>query len=226
MNIAGPKSREVLGKLTGCDLASGAFPYMACRETKVSEIPAVLLRIGFVGETGWEIHCPAECAEALWHALLEAGQEFDIRPFGVEAQRLLRLEKRHVIVGTDTDALTNPYDVDMGWVVKLEKDDFVGKAFLSHAAKNPSREHLVGFVLQGPGVPQDGAAVVVDGQPAGRVTSSRHSPAQQTAVGLAWVKTSKAKQGESIDVRVDGKLARAQVTMQPFYDPEGLRLRQ
>jgi sarcosine oxidase subunit alpha len=226
MNIAGPKSREVLGKLTACDLAPGAFPYMACRRTKVSEIPSVLLRIGFVGETGWEIHCPAESAEALWHALLEAGEEFDIRPFGVEAQRLLRLEKRHVIVGTDTDALTNPYDADMGWAVKLEKDDFVGKALLSHAAKSPSREHLVGFVLQGPGVPQDGAAIVVDGQPAGRVTSSRHSPAQQTAVGLAWVKTSRAKQGELIDVRVDGKLVPAKVTIGPFYDPEGLRLRQ
>ena len=86
------------------------------------------LRIGFVGETGWEIHCPAESAETLWNGLLQAGAEYKIRPFGVEAQRLLRLEKRHVIVGVDTDALTNPYEADMSWAIKLDKPDFVGKA--------------------------------------------------------------------------------------------------
>ena len=226
MNVAGPKSREVLSKLTNCDLTSGAFPYMACREAEVAGIPIIMLRIGFVGETGWEIHCPAESSEALWEALLEAGQESGIRPFGVEAQRLLRLEKRHLIVGVDTDALTNPYEADMGWAIKLEKPDFVGKALLSSAAKDLSRERLIGFVLDGPGLPKDGSAVVVDGQLAGRVTSSRHSPAKQAAVGLAWVKVSQAQEGATIDVRVDGKLVQARVTMQPFYDPEGVRLRQ
>jgi len=226
MNVAGPKSREVLGKLTTCDLSSGAFPYMSCREAEVAGIRVVMLRIGFVGETGWEIHCPAESAEALWEALLESGRESNIRPFGVEAQRLLRLEKRHVIVGVDTDALTNPYEADMGWAVKLDKPDFVGKAFLSTAAKDLSRERLIGFVLSGSGVPEDGSAVVVNGKLAGRVTSSRHSPAQQAAVGLAWVKVSHAQEGASIEVRVDGRPVQARVTMQPFYDLEGGRLRQ
>jgi len=228
MNLAGPKSRDILRKLTDCDLNSSSFPYMACREAKVKGISAILLRIGFVGETGWEIHCPAESAEELWEAILAAGHEFGIRPFGVEAQRLLRLEKRHVIVGVDTDALTNPYEADMGWAVKLEKNDFVGKALLSyaHAAKDQSREHMVGFVLQAPGIPEDGAAVVVDGQPAGRVTSSRYSPAKMAGVGLAWVKTAKAQEGAFIDVRVNGGLVKAKVTMTPFYDPEGVRLRQ
>lgn len=226
INIAGPRSREVLSKLTHCDLASPAFPYMACREAEVAAIPVVMLRIGFVGETGWEIHCPAESAEGLWEALLEAGQESKIRPFGVEAQRLLRLEKRHVIVGVDTDALTNPYEADLAWAVKLEKPDFVGKACLSRAAVDLSRERLIGFVLRGPGLPQDGAAIVADGELAGRVTSTRHSPARQAAVGLGWVKVSQAREGASVDVRVDGKLVPATITLQPFYDPEGGRLRQ
>lgn len=228
MNLAGPQSRDILSKLTDCDLNSSSFPYMACREGKVNGISAILLRIGFVGETGWEIYCPAESAEELWRAILDVGREFGVRPFGVEAQRLLRLEKRHVIVGVDTDALTNPYEADMGWAVKLDKDDFVGKALLSyaHAAKYPSRERLVGFVLQAPGLPQDGAAVVVDGQPAGRVTSSRYSPAKMTGIGLAMVKSSKAQEGACIDVRVSGGLIKAKVTMTPFYDPEGVRLRQ
>jgi sarcosine oxidase, subunit alpha len=226
MNLAGPKSRDILRKLTDCDLNSSRFPYMACRETKVQGIPAILLSMGFVGETGWEIHCPAESAEELWRAILAAGLEFGVRPFGVEAQRLLRLEKRHVIVGVDTDALTNPYEADMGWAVKLDKHDFVGKTLLAHASKDRSRERLVGFVLQSPGVPEDGAAVVVDGQPAGRVTSSRYSPAQLAGVGLAWVKASQAQEGTFIDVRLNGGLVKAKVTMKPFYDPEGLRLRQ
>jgi sarcosine oxidase subunit alpha len=228
MNLAGPKSRDILRKLTQCDLDSTAFPYMACREAEVNGIPAILLRIGFVGETGWEIHCPAELAEELWRAILDADQESAIQPFGVEAQRLLRLEKRHVIVGVDTDALTNPYEADMGWAVKLDKNDFVGKRLLTHAhaAKDESRERLVGFVLQGPGLPPDGAAIVVHDQPAGRVTSSRYSPAKSAGIGLAWVKTAKAQEGASIDIRVDGELVKAKVTMTPFYDPEGRRLRQ
>jgi sarcosine oxidase subunit alpha len=226
MNLAGPKSRDILRKLTDCDLNSSSFPYMACREAKANGIPAILLRIGFVGETGWEMHCPAESAEDLWQAILDAGHEFGVRPFGVEAQRLLRLEKRHVIVGVDTDALTNPYEADLGWAVKLDKNDFVGKALLSHAANDRSRERLVGFVLQAPGVPEDGAAIVMDGRPAGRVTSSRYSPSQKAGIGLAWVKTSQAQEGTYIDVRMNGGLVKAKVTMKPFYDPEGVRLRQ
>ena len=153
-------------------------------------------------------------------------RNFGIRPFGVEAQRLLRLEKRHVIVGVDTDALTNPYEAGMGWAVKLDKEDFVGKSLLAHAAKNQTREKLVGFILKEAGLPKDGAAIVMNGQPAGRVTSSRFSPIQNGAIGLAFVRVSEAQEGASIQVRVDGKLTPATVTMRPFYDPEGLRLRQ
>jgi sarcosine oxidase, subunit alpha len=226
MNVAGPNSRDVLQKLVSCDLTSTAFPYMACRETRIGQIPVLLLRIGFVGETGWEIHCPAESAEHLWQTLMDTGNELGMRAFGVETQRLLRLEKGHIIVGVDTDALTNPYEAGLGWAVKLDKNNFVGKVLLSHAAENQTREKLVGFVLNETGLPSDGAAIVLDGKTAGRVTSCRFSPIQRAAIGLAWVKASEAREGASISVRVDGRLTPATVTMRPFYDPEGLRLRQ
>lgn len=226
MNLAGPQSRNVLEKLVDCDLSSAAFPYMGCREARIGEVPAILLRIGFVGETGWEIHCAAESAHDLWQRLLDTGKDVGIQAFGVEAQRLLRLEKRHVIVGVDTDALTNPYEAGLGWAVKLEKKDFVGKGLLSRAARGEAREKLVGFILNEAGLPKDGAAIVLDGRSAGRVTSSRFSPVQKAAIGLAWVKESKAREGASIQVRIEGKLSSATVTMRPFYDPEGLRLRQ
>ena len=133
VNVAGPHARALLQPLTGCDLRTRAFPYMACREAEVAGVPCLLLRIGFVGETGWEIHFPAEYGEYLWETLMEAGREHGLRPFGVETQRVLRLEKRHVIVGVDTDATSNPLGADMAWVARLDKEDFIGKAALLRA---------------------------------------------------------------------------------------------
>jgi len=225
VNLAGPQARDVLKTLTACDLSSKAFPYMACREADVAGVPALLLRIGFVGETGWEIHFPAECGEYLWTKLLEAGKAFDIRPFGVEAQRLLRLEKRHVIVGVDTDALSNPYEAGMAWVAKLDKQDFIGRNALSRFADADPQQNLVGFVMNDDAVPQDGAAILVDGALAGRVTSARYSPKNGKAVGLAWVAAKSAAEGAEIQIRVNGGTARARIVQDAFYDPEGERLR-
>ena len=225
VNLAGPKARDVLRGLTTCDLSSQAFPYMACREAEIAGVPALLLRIGFVGETGWEIHFPAEYGEYLWTKLLEAGKPFDIRPFGVEAQRLLRLEKRHVIVGVDTDALSNPYEADMAWVAKLDKPDFIGRNALSRLADAAPQQNLVGFVMNDDAVPQDGAAILVDGALAGRVTSCRYSPKNGKAVGLAWVVAQSATAGAEIQIRVNGATARARIVEEPFYDPAGERLR-
>lgn len=225
VNLAGPRAREVLSKLTDRDLSTKAFSYMSCHQGKVAEIEALLMRIGFVGETGWEIHCPAESGVHLWRALLGAGREFDILPFGVEAQRLLRLEKRHVIVGADTDALTNPFEAGLGWVAKLDKEDFVGRAALCRLETERRQQSLVGFLMKEDVLPEDGAAILVKGKLSGRVTSVRYSPVNHKAVGMAWVPAEHAQEGLEIDVRVAGRLARARVTQQAFYDPEGARLR-
>jgi sarcosine oxidase subunit alpha len=225
VNVAGPKARDVLQTLTSCDLTNKAFPYMACREAQVAEVPALLLRIGFVGETGWEIHFPAEYGEHLWNSLLEAGRCFDIRPFGVEAQRLLRLEKRHVIVGVDTDALSGPYESGMAWVAKLDKPDFIGRNALSRLAEAEPQQKLIGFIMNADAVPQDGAAILENGTLAGRVTSVRYSPSQGKAVGLAWVAAASASDGAEIEIRVDGGTARARIVPDAFYDPAGERLR-
>lgn len=198
---------------------------MACRQAQVADIPATLLRIGFVGETGWEIHAPAEWGRKLWRDVIEAGAEFQIRPFGVEAQRRLRLEKKHVIIGVDTDALTNPFEAGMGWVAKLDKQDFIGKTALGRSATQGGKQCLVGFVMEHGGVPEDGAAILVEGKLAGRVTSARYSPASGTAVGLAWVPSENAYEGSRIEVRMRGSTAPGRVVQQAFYDPGGDRLR-
>jgi sarcosine oxidase subunit alpha len=225
VNLAGPQARDVLQTLTACDLTTKAFPYMACREAEVAEVPALLMRIGFVGETGWEIHFPAEYGEYLWNKLLEAGKTSGIRPFGIEAQRLLRLEKRHVIVGVDTDALSNPYESGMAWVAKLDKADFIGRNALSRLSEAAPQQSLVGFVMNDDALPQDGAAILVDGALAGRVTSARYSPKNGKAVGLAWVVAKSAAIGMEIQIRVNGSTARARIVEEAFYDPAGERLR-
>jgi sarcosine oxidase subunit alpha len=225
INLAGPNARDVLAQLTDCDLSTEAFPYMACRSAEVEGVEAVLMRIGFVGETGWEIHLPAESGPDLWKALLEAGRKFEIRPFGIEAQRLLRLEKRHVIVGVDSDALTNPFEAGMAWAPKLDKEDFIGRAALKRLAGQQPHQKLAGFIMNEEVLPEDGAAILVNGQLAGRVTSVRFSPLHQKAIGLAWVPAEMAREGAEVDVRVGGRLARAKITEQTFYDPEGARLR-
>jgi sarcosine oxidase subunit alpha len=225
VNVAGPSARDMLRKLTDCDLGTRAFPYMSCRQTEVGGVPCLMLRIGFVGEAGWEIHFPSEYGEYLWDVLMKAGAGLGIRPFGIEAQRLLRLEKRHPIVGVDTDATSNPFEADMAWVAKLDKDDFIGKAAILRVKERGMREKLVGFVMQDTAVPDDGAAIVVNGKPIGRVTSVRFSPASGRAVGMAWVPAEAAKDGQEIQVHARGRLAKARVVSEVFYDAKGERLR-
>jgi sarcosine oxidase, subunit alpha len=141
-------------------------------------------------------------------------------PFGLEAQRVLRLEKGHVIVGQDTDSESNLQSARMAWTIKDDKPDYVGKLAVPHL---DVREKLVGFTA---GVlPPEGAQIVRDGRIAGRVTSSRVSERVGSVVGLAWVDPDCAEDGATISIRIDGTLHTAAVTLAPFYDPEGALLR-
>jgi sarcosine oxidase subunit alpha len=225
LNLAGPKARDVLRKLVEIDLSPEAFPYMTCTQASVAGVPTILLRIGFVGETGWEMHFPAEYGEYLWDKILEAGTEFDIKPAGVETQRVLRLEKRHAIVGQDTDALSNPLEADMSWIVKFEKDDFIGKKAILRVQERGLRQKLVGFVIDGPKIPDEGAVIVSEGRPVGRVTSSKHSPHVGRGVGLGWVPIELVKEDGKVNIISQGKTVTATLVEKPFYDPEGKRMR-
>jgi len=196
---------------------------MACREGRVAEVPAVLLRVGFVGETGWEIHFPAEYGEYLWDVLLDTGKDLNLRPFGVETQRLLRLEKKHIIVGQDTDALSNPYDSDLKWAVKLDKPDFVGRHAHERMQAQPGENRLVGFQSLSGAQPADGSAVVINGRLAGRVTSARFSPYLKRHIGLAWVPQEHSTAGSQFAFHRDGAVHDALVVDNPFYDPDGRR---
>ena len=225
VNVAGPKARETLSKLTDIDLSTRNFRYMRSAQGEVAGVPCLLLRIGFVGETGWEVHFPAEYGEYMWNAIMEAGREFGISPFGLEAQRILRLEKGHVIVGQDTDAISTPMDVGSDWAVRFDKPDFIGRGGLAVASDRGLQQRLVVFVLPVAAAPEDGTPVISGGRPIGRVTSARISPTLGSGFGLAYVPPSLAVEGASIEVLVGGRPVSATVTLEPVYDPEGIRLR-
>ncbi|MGB9093861.1 MAG: 2Fe-2S iron-sulfur cluster-binding protein [Gallionella sp.] len=227
INLAGPRSRLVLSGLTTEDLSSAAFPYLALRSCTVAGIPARVMRAGFVGEWGYEIHVPACYGAALWDALMEAGLPHGIRPFGVEAQRLLRLEKGHIIIGQDTDGLTNPFDVGLEWALKMDKPFFVGQRSLQVIAQQKRGQKLVGFMLDpdfsGPS-PQECHLVIHQGDIAGRVTSIAFSPAVGRYIGLVFVRPELSAIGSHIAIRLsDGSQVRATVSSTPFYDPENLK---
>jgi sarcosine oxidase subunit alpha len=225
VNLAGPQSRAILALLCrDVDLSGEAFPYMGVRTGHIADVPARLLRVGFVGELGYEIHLPAGCGEFIWDRLLEAGRGFDIKPFGVEAQRLLRLEKGHVIIGQDTDGLTHPLEVGMRWNAGA-KPFFIGSAALhAHAQRGIARK-LVGFALDaGSAIPKECHLVIEGNEIAGRVTSCAYSAAAGGVIGLAYVRPHQAEPGQTFSIRVDGgKLVHARVATLPFYDPGNAR---
>jgi sarcosine oxidase subunit alpha len=233
MNLAGPNARVVLQSLTDIDLSNEAFPYMWARQGMIAGIPAIVLRIGFVGELGYEIHVPGGYGLYLWETLMDAGQSYGITPFGVEAQRILRLEKGHFILGQDTDALTNPFMANLDWAVKMDKPDFVGKPSLVRAQKRGVTQKLVGYQMLDPAVVPEEANQIVRPNPdmpvgleiIGRVTSSRYSPTLKQSIGLCWLPVEQSSPGSEFTVRIRGKLHRGKVMPTPFYDPEGARLK-
>ena len=227
LNVAGPLSREVLAPLTDVDLSADAFPYMGVREGAVAGAPARLLRVGFVGELGYEIHVPASHGEAVWDALMAAGARHDIRLFGVEAQRLLRLEKGHIIIGQDTDGLTHPYEADMAWAISRKKPYFIGARSIQIQNERGITRKLVGFTMPGGAgapVPEECRLVVRDDAIVGRVTSAALSPSLETVVGLAYVAPDQAVADGAFTIKLDGgRLVPARVAALPFYDPDGAR---
>ena len=225
LNLAGPRSIEVLSQLTDLDLTQENFPYLAVREGQIAGVQARALRVGFVGELGYEIHFPASHGPHVWQTLLDAGASVGIGAFGVEAQRLLRLEKGHLIFGQDTDGTTNPFEVNLGWGVRLSKQQFVGKHSLTTLKPMISRR-LVGFVTNSdPNRLIQECHLVIDNEAiVGRVTSVAYSPHKQTLIGLAMVDSPLTEVGQTLSIRVSGSTTIAvSVSAMPFYDPDNER---
>jgi sarcosine oxidase, subunit alpha len=220
-NLAGPLSREVLQGLTDIDLHDAAFPFQGFREGRVGGIRARVMRAGFVSKLGFEIHVPYSQGSRLWDVLMQAGERAGIRAFGVEAQRVLRLEKGHAIVAQDTDNLTNPFEAGLGWAVKMGKPFFVGQRSLRIHEQRGARQQLVGFELLADKVDGIGEAnlIIAGGDIAGRITSIARSPTLGKTIGLTMTSPALAKVDTELTIRAtDGRLVSARVVRTPFVE--------
>jgi sarcosine oxidase subunit alpha len=221
INLAGPHAREVLTALVNEPVDNGALPFMRARHLMVANVPCLVIRLGFVGELSYELHHPSSRSVELWDSLLAAGRHAGIKPHGLEALRLLRLEKGHVIVGQDTDFASTPKKVGLDGVVKLEKRFFIGKRELERNRRLPLRERLAPITFR-TGTPAEGASLTAEGQHVGYLTSCRFSPVLERAVSLGWLN---ATDGHFPRILESSEGLVGEVTDRPFYDPLGERLR-
>ncbi len=226
-NLAGPASRELLQPLTKLDLSASAFPYLGVRQATLLGVPATVLRVGFVGELGYEIHLPVNQAQPVWTHLMEQGAAAGLKPFGIEAQRLLRLEKGHLIVGHDTDALTNPLEADLSWALADSKPFYVGSRSLQIIRQRPLERQLVGlrFPKHHPGPwPEECHLLYAGDQVIGRITSVSSRSTLGGGIAMGFVHPDLATPETALQVQVsDGSRVSVEVSRLPFYDPENER---
>jgi sarcosine oxidase subunit alpha len=219
INVAGPLARELVGRLTDDPVDAASLPYGAHSEIVAAGVRCRALRVGFVGELSFELHHPRSRGPELWGALMAAGGDLGIRPHGLDALELLRLEKGHLYLLQDTLPDDHPWKLGLGWTVAMDKPAFVGKAALQRMSALPLERKLVG--LRFDRTPQRGAPLEADGRIVGRITSCAASPALGYPVGLGWVRAIDGAFPETL--RSNGTTATVVPT--PFYDPEGARLR-
>ena len=232
--IAGPKARDVLQKLDpSFDISHEALPHMSFVEGKLGPYPVRVYRISFSGELSYEVATPANYGLGLWAAIVMAGAEFGLEPYGTEALHVLRAEKGYIVVGDETDGTTTPIDVGLDGLVSKKKADFLGKRSLEQEyLKAPNRKQLVGLLTEDPNdVLPDGAYAVrqVKDKPPmemiGQVTSSYRSPTLGRSIAMALIENGRARMGETISFPLPGgKVVRARITDTVFYDKEGAKL--
>jgi aminomethyltransferase len=213
--IQGPRARATLQKLTPVDLAAIRYYWFA--DGEVAGTPARIAHTGYTGEAGFEIYVPPSEAERIWGLVLEAGAEFGIKPCGLGARNTLRLEAKMALYGHEIDASVSPLEADLGWIVKLDKGDFVGRGALLRQKESGLKRKLVGFEMRGRGIGRDGYEVSIDGAPSGWVTSGSPSPTLGKNIGLCYLPIAHAHPGQPIQVIIRNQPVDAVTVETPFY---------
>jgi len=231
--VVGPKSRTVVERVCqDVDLSAAAFPFMSYRDGTVAGVRARIMRISFSGELSFEVNVPSHSGAHVWKALMAAGADQGITPYGTETMHVLRAEKGYIIVGQDTDGSISPFDLGMGGMVAKSKD-FLGRRSLSRShTAGPDRKQLVGLLTDDAQlVLPEGAQLTGNAQASpppvpmlGHVTSSYFSPTLQRSVAMAVVRSGVERMGQKVYAPLaDGRYVPATVCSPVFYDPEGTR---
>lgn len=225
-NIAGPKSREIMARLTNADLSDAAFPFMQSARIVVAGLPVVALRVSFTGDLGWELYCDANDQVALYTALLEAGRPFGAGPVGSRALMSLRVEKGYGSWGRDYSPEYWPQESGLARLVKGDKD-FLNKAAWQSIADRPARETMCMLEIDAIDADASGGEPIFlrDGTPAGQVSSGAYGYSVEKSLAIAYLKAGLAVPGDTVHVAILGKNHTARVLAKPPFDPDGHRLR-
>ena len=213
--IQGPLALETLQKLAGGDLA--AIGYYHFVDGAIADIPARIARTGYTGEDGFEIYFAPEHSERIWDTILDAGQDFGIKPCGLGARNTLRLEAGMALYGHEIHATITPFEAGLGWIVKLDKGDFIGRAALVRQKEHGVTRKLIGFEMTGRGIGRDDYEVFLDGSPAGWVTSGGPAPALNKNIGMCYLPAERSKPGQRIQIVVRNQPVEAVTVSVPFY---------
>jgi glycine cleavage system T protein (aminomethyltransferase) len=219
--LQGPLARDVLSPLASIDLDAVTYYHFA--EGEVGGVPATISGTGYTGEDGFELYVAADDAVSLWSILLEAGLASGVAPAGLGARDSLRLEMGYALYGNDLDADHTPLEAGLGWVTKLDKGDFVGRAALVAQKKAGVPRRLVGLELRERGFPRSGYAVFAGGDVVGTVTSGTVSPSLGKGIALGYVPSRLAAIGTSVQIDARGRLLGAEVVRPPFYTRGSIR---
>ena len=213
--LQGPRALEIISKVTDTAVA-GLRYYWFCR-ARCCAVEGILARTGYTGEDGFEFYFPPAESEKVWNTLIEAGKPEGLVPAGLGARNTLRLEAGYPLYGHELDEETTLLEANLGWIVKLEKGEFIGRDVLLEQRAQGLRKKLVGFEMTDRGIAREGYAVHVHGQATGYVTSGSYAPFLKRNIGMAYIPPLLADVGREIEIEVRGKMAGARIVPLPFY---------
>ncbi len=212
--VQGKKAEATLLKLT--DIPLNDIQYYWFVEGILADVYMKVSRTGYTGEAGFELYFENQYAEKIWEKVFEAGEEFEIEPIGLGARDSLRMEKKMCLYGNDIDQTTNPLEAGLGWITKLDNDDFIGKDVLVKVKEEGVNKRLVAFVLRDSGFPRKGFEIHKDGNLVGTVTSGTVSPILEKGIGLGYVNKDQSKIGTMIEIKIRDKLIPAEIVKPPI----------
>jgi len=223
--VQGPNAEKILQKISTEDL--GKIERFKCGHTRLADVEVFLSRTGYTGEDGFEVFvwnaslAKPDNAVKLWSAILEAGKPFGIVPCGLGARDTLRLEAGMCLYGNDIDESTTPLEAALSFVVKLQKDKFIGKEALLKQKNEGVKRKRVGTLMAEQGIPRPGFEIFNSNhEKIGRITSGTFSPLLKCGIGMAYIEISEAQEGNVVNVKIRAKTARAKIVQFPFYDAE------
>ncbi len=213
--IQGPDARKVISQMS--DFNFDALSYYHVATAKFGGHEILFSRTGYTGEDGFELYIPNELADDLWKMTIEAGKKYNMKLIGLGARDSLRLEMKMTLYGNDIDKTTTPIESGLGWIVKLDKGDFIGRDVLKKQKEEKPERRLICLELEGRVFPRQGYELVSDGAMVGRVTSGTFSPSLGKPIAMGYLPRKLTKLGNRVEVKIRDKLFPATVVKSPFY---------